>query len=29
MCAIRPDGRERTEILPGIDGGFPAWKPTP
>jgi TolB protein len=29
MCAIRPDGRERTEILPGLDGGFPAWKPMP
>jgi TolB protein len=29
MCAIRPDGKERTEILRGLDGGFPAWKPAP
>jgi Tol biopolymer transport system component len=28
MCAIRPDGTGRTRILPGFDGGFPAWRPT-
>lgn len=27
MCAIRPDGSGRTRILPGLDGGFPAWRP--
>jgi len=27
MCAIRPDGSGRTTILPGLDGGFPAWRP--
>jgi Tol biopolymer transport system component len=27
MCAIRPDGSARTRILPGLDGGFPAWRP--
>jgi TolB protein len=27
MCAIRPDGSGRKRILPGIDGGFPAWRP--
>jgi Tol biopolymer transport system component len=29
MCAIRPDGTGRTRILPGFDGGFPAWRPMP
>jgi Tol biopolymer transport system component len=29
MCAIRPDGSGRTRILPGLDGGFPAWRPPP
>ena len=28
MCAIRPDGSGRTRILPGLDGGFPAWRPS-
>ena len=28
MCAIRPDGTGRALILPGLGGGFPAWRPT-
>ncbi|HYZ10838.1 MAG TPA: hypothetical protein VE962_02985 [Actinomycetota bacterium] len=27
MCAIRPDGTGRTELLPGEEAGFPAWEP--